>query len=76
MESLSGQSFVPSNLGHVDDEEMIPTARGHDQQISPQQRMFEFVDDPVSQNITGLPQSNSPIVSCVASNSTEKHQPT
>ncbi|GFV75315.1 hypothetical protein TNCV_1481611 [Trichonephila clavipes] len=25
MESLSGQSFIPSNLGHVDDEEMIPT---------------------------------------------------
>ncbi|GFV13776.1 uncharacterized protein TNCV_3957911 [Trichonephila clavipes] len=28
MESLSGQSFIPSNLGHVDDEEMIPAARG------------------------------------------------
>ncbi|GFW74537.1 hypothetical protein TNCV_2414361 [Trichonephila clavipes] len=28
MESLSGQSFILSNLGRVDDEEMIPTARG------------------------------------------------
>ncbi|GFT14989.1 hypothetical protein TNCV_4315771 [Trichonephila clavipes] len=27
MESLSGQSFVPTNLGRVD-EEMIPPARG------------------------------------------------
>ncbi|GFV66131.1 transposable element Tc1 transposase [Trichonephila clavipes] len=27
MESLSGQSFIPSNLGHVDGEEMISTSR-------------------------------------------------
>ncbi|GFY34195.1 transposable element Tcb2 transposase [Trichonephila clavipes] len=36
MESLSGQSFIPSNLGHVNDEEMLPTARGtsHVYQVS------------------------------------------
>ncbi|GFX12207.1 hypothetical protein TNCV_1103251 [Trichonephila clavipes] len=28
MESLSGQSLILKNLGRVDDEEMIPTARG------------------------------------------------
>ncbi|GFX50760.1 hypothetical protein TNCV_2723441 [Trichonephila clavipes] len=28
MESLSGQSLIPSNLGRVDDEEMMPTAHG------------------------------------------------
>ncbi|GFW92480.1 hypothetical protein TNCV_517971 [Trichonephila clavipes] len=34
MESLSGQSFIPSNLGHVDDEEMISTAHGLSQCVS------------------------------------------
>ncbi|GFV61975.1 hypothetical protein TNCV_4107781 [Trichonephila clavipes] len=32
MEALSGQSFIPSNLGRVD-EEMIPTARGVSQTL-------------------------------------------
>ncbi|GFT23552.1 transposable element Tcb2 transposase [Trichonephila clavipes] len=27
MEAMSGQSFIPSNLGHVDDEEVVPAAR-------------------------------------------------
>ncbi|GFW77845.1 hypothetical protein TNCV_3404181 [Trichonephila clavipes] len=28
MEGISGQSFIPSNIGHVDDRKMIPPAHG------------------------------------------------
>ncbi|GFX45533.1 uncharacterized protein TNCV_2740701 [Trichonephila clavipes] len=55
MEGLSGQYFIPTNLGHVDEEQMIPPAREVSQPLCLTSVIVVRASDPRPKGLGSMP---------------------